>query len=77
MAPAIWSLLGLAGFTLARVFGSPLALVFLVAAIGGLVAAHYLISVKKAGTRLGRLIVWVSTVASLSIWATGFIGSRL
>ena len=78
MAPAILSLLGLAGIIAARVFGGvPLASVFLIAAIAGLAGANYLISVRKAGTRLGRVIVWVTTIASVSIWATGTIWLRL
>ncbi|MBI3952192.1 MAG: hypothetical protein HY314_17220 [Acidobacteria bacterium] len=68
MAPAIFSLLGLAGVSTARVITAKLSLVFLAAAILLLGRAHYIIHVKKHGTRASRIIVWIATVAAAGLW---------
>ncbi|RMG52268.1 MAG: hypothetical protein D6723_09015 [Acidobacteria bacterium] len=68
MAPAVFSLLGLAGVGTARLIAAKLTPVFLVLAILLLGRAHYLIYVKKHGTPASRLIVWIATIATAGLW---------
>jgi hypothetical protein len=54
---------------MARVMAARLSPVFLAAAILLLARAHYIIHVKKHGTRASRFIVWIATVVAAGLWA--------
>jgi hypothetical protein len=70
VAPVVFSLLGVAGVGTARVIAARLSPVFLAAAILLLGRAHYIIHVKKHGTRASRFIVWIATIAAAGLWAS-------
>jgi hypothetical protein len=50
------------------VIAAKLSPVFLAAAILLLGRAHYIIQVKKHGTRTSQIIVWIATVAAAGLW---------
>ena len=60
-------MLGLAGGTAAAV-ASWLAPVFIALAAALLIRAHYLLYVRKRGTRLTTVVTWLATVFVVGFW---------
>ncbi|TDI76496.1 MAG: hypothetical protein E2O87_00140 [Bacteroidetes bacterium] len=73
ITPATLSLLGFFGAagTTRLVFKEALSPLFIVSLLL-LGRAHYLIYFKKHGSSLSRVVVWISTIGALALWAFRF-----
>lgn len=67
--PGVFALLGLAGVALARSVTAGFTPYLLAVSVLFLGRAHYLIYVKRRGSRASRVVAWLSTVMALSLWA--------
>jgi len=73
ITPAVLSLLGFFGAagTTRLVFNEALFPLFIVSILL-LGRAHYLIYFKKYGSAISRVVVWISTIGALALWAFRF-----
>lgn len=67
--PGIFALLGLAGVALARSVTAGFTPYLLVVSVLFLARAHYLIYVKRQGSGFSHVVVWLSTLLALTLWA--------
>lgn len=69
IVPGVFAVLGLAGVALARSVTAGFTPYLLVVSVIFLGRAHYLIYVKRQGTRFSHVVVWLSTILALTLWA--------
>lgn len=71
IVPGILSLLGLAGVTVAtsRALAGQFMPVLLGISLVFLGRAHYLLYIKKQGSRLSHVVTWVATSLAITVWA--------
>lgn len=68
IAPAVISLLGVAGSLSARLWISQATPFLLVFSAGALLRANYLAWIRRQGTRWSRAVVVISTLLALTFW---------
>lgn len=67
--PGIFAILGLAGVAFARSVTAGIAPYLLAVSIIFLGRAHYLIHIKRQGSKFSHVVVWLSTLLALTFWA--------
>ena len=73
ITPAVLSLLGFFGAAGAtRLFLKEILLPLFIISLLLLGRAHYLIYFKKHGSRIGKAVVWASTIGAITLWALRF-----
>lgn len=73
ITPAVLSLLGFLGAAgAARLFLEGITFPLFGISLLLLGRAHYLIYFKKHGNRIGKAVVWASTIGALALWALHF-----
>lgn len=71
--PAIFSILGLAGVTIAREMTEGLTPYLFVLSALFLGRAHYLVTIKHQGNRVSHLVTWASTLLAVTLGGVQWI----